>query len=432
MKSNSFLLTSRFWGCVCLLFGNAIGAAMLVMPITMGLSGFFPSVIRCVITMVMSLFAAFVLVDESASIKEEFFDSPKILEKLFPGSWQILSSLLLFLFFTALLSAYVVGGAKVICDLLDIDGGSAWISLIFGLVMAFIVSCRLTWVEVCNTPFTILIFLSFFYLLACCFPNADYTRLFYSDNLYAFYTMPIIVAAMGFHNVIPCMYLALDRDTRQLRTSIVIALSLVVFLLIVWGFATISAIPISEEPTKGAVLFTSDKILPSACRSFLATQYCNSPVTLPLGNIVHFPGVLLTGICFSLLALITSYFGVGLSIKGTVRDILLHGIKYDNRALCLLLAFGPSILIAIFCPGSFISVMSNVVGPLYVLIFITLPCILAIRNHAYPVWKRILGIVFLIISCLTILLNFCSNFGLLKIQSEAEKEYRETYIETKS
>jgi tyrosine-specific transport protein len=135
----------------------------------------------------------------------------------------------------------------------------------------------------------------------------------------------------------------------------------------------------------------------------------------------HSKVITTAGMFFSLAAIITSYFGVGIAFMGFFRDLIYSFGKKSNRFKEALLTFGPPFLIAILYPNLFLKALDLVGGIGLLLVFGCLPGLMILRPKRKPgVWQRLGGYAILCLFVLLIFLELFQELGWLQIHPNIE------------
>lgn len=145
------------------------------------------------------------------------------------------------------------------------------------------------------------------------------------------------------------------------------------------------------------------------------------PATIPLSQALNSPQIRTAGIIFSLGAIITSYFGVGISFRSFFKDLISSFGKKSNQFVETILTFCPLLVVALLNPNLFLKALDVVGGFGILLVFGVLPSLIVIKNKEWPMILRILGGVVLIgIFGVLMFLELLQEVGLLQISVGTE------------
>jgi len=351
----------RLIGGILLVSGTTIGAAMLAMPVSTGLSGFLPSLALFVIYWAFMTYSAFLMLEANLWYKEE--TNLITIAKNSLGLPGAIASWIIYLFLLyALTTAYIAGSSPLVINFArDILGvnipdwlGSLPLLLIFGLTIY-----RGThMVDYVNRFLMIGLCIAYILMIVFLYPHIHFSYFSHVDLVAIPFGLSIIATSFGFHIIIPSLKTYLHNDVRALKKAILIGGIIPLLVYIVWQFITLGVIPLNA----------------------LAEGYSEGKNSATLLNDVLAPSpIAALAQSFSFFAILTSFLGVALSLS----DFLADGLKIKKnprgKVALFILTFAPPVFITLTDPRAFFTAL-EVAGAFGV---ITLLCLMP----ALIIWK---------------------------------------------
>ena len=210
-----------------LVTGTCVGAGMLGLPVVTGPSGLFPTVGANLLAYLLMLFTGFLFLEVTLLFPEGanlMTISHSLLGRV--GKW-IAGGSFLFLYLCFLI-VYVSGGAPLLERLLQLFGFNFSLGgpLLFTAIFGFFIWLGPRFVGLVNSLLMVGLIASFWLLLGVTIPQID-TERFHPFVLSAsFFALPTLLSAFGYHNIIPTLTTYLKRDKKQLRSALVIGVTL--------------------------------------------------------------------------------------------------------------------------------------------------------------------------------------------------------------
>lgn len=385
-----------------LIAGNLVGAGILGLPINTGLAGLGPSLLAMVAGAALMFLTAVILGDQAARAHSENFDYPSLYERFLGqiGKWIAIIANLIILY--GLLTAYFTGGAKIVAGLIGWESQQTLVTLLCALPLVGLSSVKLGLIERFNTLLVGILVLAFSSLILIGAGHVAPPRLAHADWLFLPATLPIIVTAFHFHNIIPTVTTTLGGDQRRFHQAVLGGMLLAFVMNALWVLVGTGVIPLTGE------------------HSILEAYEQNIPATLPMGMQIQSAVFTLIASFFALTAISTSFLANGLGLQSFVRDLLANSFGLRQRWLVLALTFAPPLLIALIFPDIFLVALDVVGGIGIVVLFGLLPTLIVLRDATRPGWLRglcLLGFVF----ALGILgLEIMQEAGLLALHPNVE------------
>ena len=387
-----------------LVVGNLIGAGILALPISLGLVGAIPSLISILLYSSMMLFTADVLAREAGEAKDEHFDYPSLyghyLGKF--GKWIAIATNAILLY--GVLIAYISGGTQIMSDILGITGTHIHVALVLSAIFVVLTIMDLSIIHKYNTVLIVGLFIAFVGLIVLSVPNISTSRLFTTHWQYFGLTIPLVVTASHFHNIIPTLCKELKWDVALLRKAMIFGMIAAAIMNIAWTFCGIGCLERGGD-------------------NGLVTAYVNNlPATVPMSNVLNSNLFTLLAVIFSMVAITTSFLANGLGLMNFVKDILHNVFKIDKLYLIRLVTFVPPVVIALLYPDIFIKALNVAGGIGIVTLFGVLPCLISVLKKENSLKFKLLGGFFLILSiaALIIVIGMLCNISIFNPNPQNE------------
>jgi tyrosine-specific transport protein len=390
---------------VLLITGTTVGAGMLGLPIKTGLSGLLPSLLGMIVVWGLMLGTAWILASRIIASDHTTSDLPTLFQQELGTAGKWLSIIGYLTIFYGLLVAYLSGASSIFVNLIKLPlARQVWI-IIFFIVVTGTILFGLDLVRKGNAAIMMVLGISFVFLLTKTGQNLNPRHLTYTDWHFIPSALPIIVCAFAFHAIVPTVCRSLKWQSRACWQALLIGTLLALALNALWVLVVIGALPLAGLGQE----------------NILAAFHENLPATVPLSMAFHSKVITTAGMFFSLAAIITSYFGVGIAFMGFFRDLIYSFGKKSNRFKEALLTFGPPFLIALLYPNLFLKALDLVGGIGLLLVFGCLPGLMIIKPKRKPgVWQKLGGYAILCLFVLLIFLELFQELGWLQIHPNIE------------
>lgn len=387
-----------------LIGGAAVGAGILGLPIQTGLAGFWPAMTGMIFLWAASLATAWVIAGAYLRCDDPNADLATIYQnELGPwAKWLALSGYLINYY--GIMVAYLAGSGAVLKSLLG-SSGSETVGLLgfFAIATAACLFGHALLVRL-NAVIMIVLFASLAVLLGLTFQHMDVQRLYYVDWGYLPATLPVITCSLAFHNLVPLTCRHLGGDRKRIFKAMIIG-SLIPWVIgALCLLAFIGALPMSGGD--GSIL-----------NAFKLDQ----PATIPLASSINSTQITLAGLVFSLMAIFTSYLGVGAGLMAFWGDLAAKYIGGREQWAKPFITFIPPLLVVLIWPDLFLIAL-NVAGGLGLGIFIGLApsLVLILRRPKGWLAPRVWGSVLLVLFSVVIIMELGQEFGFLKIHPMVE------------
>lgn len=370
-------------GSMMIIAGTTIGAGMLALPLTSAKAGFLPSVGLLIGMWILMSYTALVTLEVNLHYQKGTSIALMAQKVLGPvGRW--IASFALMMLFYALLSAYISGATSILDAWANSDLKKdipQWIfSVSFTGIFAIFVGIHTRAVDYGNRfLFIIMIVLlgvmSFALAPQCKIETLKDARLQRLDSLWL--AVPIFFTSFGFHGSIPSLIDYIGRNPKKLRRVFLIGSLLPLIVYLIWQAITMGVLPL-----KGSMSFEH------------AFTEGNDVGTF-VNDLADISGKGWISGCvngFTLLAIITSFLGVGLGLFDFLMEIRnTRDLSLKNRFVTAALTVAPPLFFALFYPKGFILALGYAAIALS-LLAVVIPCSAALYlrhrkdTGPYTVW----------------------------------------------
>lgn len=366
-------------GATLIVAGTTIGAGMLALPITASTFGFFNSILLMSVMCVVMVIAALVMLE----LDLHFGGGRTIVamsRDVFGRVGQGISTLAVGILFYALLAAYITGATSILQPAAESLMGTAipfWlVAFSFTIFFGFSIYMSTTFTDVVNRVLFYTMVVVFFVMLGMLLPHVQIQNLTIScenPSYFAWLAMPIFFTSFGFHGCIPSLVTYVGKKPKDLKKMIVWGSFIPLAVYILWEMATLGVVQ------NAASLMNGD--MPVG--EFIALVNTKSGNSSLLLTFTH---------AFSLLAIGTSFLGVGLGHFDFLREQISTPQKSANRLFVALLTFTPPLVFALFYPKGFMLALGYA-GVSLCIMAIILPCLIAwrVRGHYAPMTYQVAG-----------------------------------------
>lgn len=366
---------NKTFGSILLVGGTSIGAGMLALPITTGAGGLFPSAILFFISFAFMLLSLFYLME--ATLMSDKVNANLITicrERLGPlGEFTAWLSFLLLLYSVA--AAYLSGGGSLLADVIsgmtkhDISPNVG--IFIFLAVFGFIVVFETKAVDAINRICMVGLILSFLLLLIFVTPYVELEHYRWGKPKYLWAAVPVVILSFTSHIIVPSLRNYLGGDVKKLKTALLFGSFIPLVFYLVWEFLIIGMLPLTGK---------------YGLESIGGAPHPVAGLTDALNVLLGIPWIAMVVGLFSLFALVTSFFGVALSLY----DFLADGFKIKKtlkgKGILLMLMFIPPLLFALFYPSGFVAALGYA-GVFVAILYGLLPAFM-VWNGRYIKKKR--------------------------------------------
>lgn len=356
--------TASLIGGTLLIAGSCIGAGMLAVPIMTGLAGFFPSLIMFLIAWGFMTVTGLLLVEVSSSFQGRV-NIVSMAERALGMPGRLISWVLYLFLFYSLLVAYISGSGSLSSTYVNMTfsfhlpkwAGALFFTAVFG-GLAYLGTRT---VDLCNRWFMLGKILTYFGMIFLGLNHLDPQLLLRTEPSYALVSLPVLVIAFGYHNMIPTLMAYMNHDAKMVRKIILIGSFFALIVYLVWEVVVLGIVPAQGE--WGII------------SSLHQGRQASEAIAGILGNswISNFA----EGLAF--FALLSSFLAQTLALVHFLADALkIKSEKNENLWLCIL-ALAPPLFLALIYPNLFLKALNFAGGICAVVLFGILPVVM--------VWK---------------------------------------------
>ena len=353
--------------------GSCIGAGMLGLPISTGLVGFMPTSLIMLMVWWFMLLTAKLLVEGSSAFSNESVTMLTLSEKVLGSTGQYFASILFLFLFYLLLTAYLIKSGELLDNILikkitlpsSING--SFLLVVFSI---FMVGWGSNLAGMFNAIFMIILFTSFFLLLATAVPHVKYQYWQHQSFQGSWALAPYLITSFGFHNMIPSIRNYLNFDDKKLIQAIHLGAILPLLIYLLWIFVVLGVLPLNGDL--------------SISHSFENNEIATEPLGLMTGSAV----MEYLGLTFAFSAMMTSILGQGLSMVDFFEDFLNRfKLKSAQKIVALLLTFVPPLLLSYLGHDIFFKCLSFAGGFAAILLYGFLPGLIVYIGRYRQGWS---------------------------------------------
>ena len=328
-------MNTKLLGGALIISGTALGAGMLAIPMVLAQFGLVYGTLLMALIWFGTTYSALLLLE--ATIKSDGGLSLNSTARRALGKGgQAVTNLLLYALLICLLIAYILGAADILSQMLEEVGvfvTPIQSQTIFTLLTGAVVACGTNVVDKLNRLLFFVMIMSLIATLLALFPTLSLQHLasIQSDDISGLVkTSTVLFTSFGFMVVIPSLVSYNHEATdKQLRNMVVLGSTIPLLCYLCWLLAVVGNLPNDEIKQFNNV----SELMASFERG---APWISSILSL-----------------FTGLALLTSFFGVAMSLFHQNSDAL-----KQNRGVTYILTFILPLMGAIFAADKFLSVLA--------------------------------------------------------------------------
>ncbi|MEZ0576021.1 amino acid permease [Halodesulfovibrio aestuarii] len=356
-------MANKAFSAACIVAGSTIGAGMLGLPMAVGNLGFTMSCVLLVFMWALALYSGLLLVEVDMEVGPGL-NFNKMVKKVLGWPGQVVAVLSLGFLLYALLVAYITGMGSILANTFHVAGsgsGTSLCSLVFALIMAFIIFCGTKTILRFNNVFfiTMLCAMAFAFFSLSSTVNFDNLLAVAPNYDYLLASLPILFAAYGYHFCIPSTCKIVEGNRNTLYWAIIIGTIAPLVCYVLWLFLALGSVPMTQiDQMAGNV----DALIASISQGSVFIKAVLS--------------------IFASFALVTSFFGVALSLYDLAAETFNLGESQLHRVIATIVVFAPPIIASYLSPGSFIAALAHA-GVGFAILCLCLPCAMSwkLRNE---------------------------------------------------
>jgi tyrosine-specific transport protein len=362
-------------GAILLITGSCVGAGMLALPIMTGLSGFFPALIMFAIAWSFMTVSALFMIEINSWFGRQVNIVSMAGHSLGQLGRSLSWTLYLFLFY-ALSVAYISGSGNLASTIL---GGKLpiWLCSVFFVVLfGTVVYFGTRQVDLWNRVLMIGKIVAFLGLVVLGMQYVQPQLLERTDSKYAVFSLPVLIIAFGYHNMIPSIANYLGNDTKRIKQAIMGGSLFALVIYLIWEVLVLGIVPL-----EGSFGIKESLALDREAAQSMAG-------VLGVSWVSGFTQAL------AFFAILTSFLAQSLGLVHFLADGLKISTsgKREPLGLCVLALLPPLILELIY-PQLFFKALNFAGGLCANLLFGLLPALILWigRNKAEPSSYRVFG-----------------------------------------
>ena len=355
-------------GATLLVAGTCIGSGMISLPMVLSQIGLIPSLLLMLAMWAIIYYTALISLELNLQAGKAMslgdlgnHFSGKKAGLIGSSSFQILSF--------ALISVYIYAGSSVIQKMLEFNYNTAFnfvnIATIYAIITAILFIFPIKLVDYINrflfvSLITVISILVGGMLLKINWQNLPLFSHEYKTISPWIIIAPILFTAFGFHGSLPTLIHYCDNNKEILKKVFLWGCCIPSLVYIIWTFSVLS------------VIFNEN---PAVYNKMINGGLDVGDLVKELSLIVNSKYVQTLVWWISLLAIITSLIGVGISLCKTISTFISNRISISNRPsniISSLITVIPAYLMAIIVPNAFIKIL-GFAGMILVVIAIILP-----------------------------------------------------------
>ncbi|MFV9927059.1 MAG: amino acid permease [Candidatus Midichloria sp.] len=361
---------NRTIGGVCLIAGTAIGSGMLALPIILASFGIFYSIILILTIWLLTYYTSLVSIELSLQAGQGL--ALGRLGRLYSGKGaELLGILGIKVISYSLLAVFIYGISSAIQKML-IDFGIEFnfkvIALLSTCSVIGMLSLSMGLIDRINRMLFYALLFSVGIIIFGLLIVMDWSTIPINMSDIAFkdlrLAVPILFTSFGYQTIFATLVRYCQQDSSKLKKACFWGSFIPTITYILW-FVVILVVINNYDPHFYSLMTNSSVDVGS--------------MILKLSQIANITYMQVVIWCLSILAIFTSLAGVGMGLMNSWEDILNKGrigISFAVKVKSLLLAFIPSLFIALIVPNAFIKMLSFA-GMMLVIIAVLLPlCLL--------------------------------------------------------
>ncbi|MBT4963993.1 MAG: hypothetical protein HON32_07420 [Francisellaceae bacterium] len=340
------MIKNRTIGGILLMSCTAIGGGVLALPTSTVSGGFYPTTILFIVCWFFMMLSAGYLLEVNLWFKKET-NIISMAEKTIGPIGMLVAWASYVLLLTALLAAYLTGTSawlqKLCAEYLQMDLNNHVALCAITIILATTIYLGTQALDHVNRVFSIILFTSFTMLIYKSYEYVDLKLLQDGSFKPLLSNMPLFITSFGSAIVIPTLVTYLDHDRKNLVKVLIIGCTLPLIMYIIWEWVTLGILSIPGS-------FGLEE---------LSTKNANgTEVASSLATITNSPAINILAKSFAISTILTSIFGVSISLYHFLSDGLSIKTKGRPAILLLLITFCPSLLLVIFFPTSFDKILN--------------------------------------------------------------------------
>ncbi len=357
---------NKNFGGALIVAGTAIGAGMLALPIVSSSIGFVYSIIAMTVMWLLSLLSAFVTIEVILHYGRN--DSiPHLCGQTLGQSMKVVGSVSLLVLLYSVLSAYISGLSSIISSNISLlNMGTGYIALVITLIVGYIVFLKTSVVDYTNRILFVAKNILFFLVVFTFIPHIKFEYFSTKSSFQHFPEITLVFfTSFGFHGSIPAVMKYVGNDIKSLRKVFFVGSIIPLVTYIIWKFVTLGVLP--EEGDNSFMHVVSNNQSVGVFIKDLSAVTKKEALKLILDS-------------FSILAMLTSVFGVVIGLIDYLLEMFQHKVIPHKKLKAVILSLGIPLAFAVFYPSGFIMAL-NFAAIALVILAIILPVFIALKAN---------------------------------------------------
>ena len=345
-------------GGALLVAGSCIGVGMLALPILTGLAGFFPALLMFLTAWIFTTVSGLYLVEVNGWFSEKV-NLLSMATLTFGRFGRTLSWVLYLFLFYALMVAYITGSGDLGSTFLGATFSAhlpIWLcSLFFVIFFGWLIYLGTRPVDLWNRFLMAGKIIAYIGMVALGVKYVMPQMLLRTEASEMFLSLPVLVIAFGYQNMIPTLVSYMNGDLKKTRKTILIGSLFVLVVYVIWEVIVLGIVPL-EGPSGIKESLSMDKEASQAVAGILRSSWV---------------GTFAQALAF--FAILTSFLAQGLSLVHFLADgFKIRGKNRESGWLCAL-ALLPPLVLSLIYPQLFFKALNFAGGICTMILFGLLP-----------------------------------------------------------
>ncbi len=343
--------------------GTAIGAGMLGLPIKNGPTGFPLAIFSLLSVYLFMLTSIFLYFENVLYMNDQSANLISMTKARLNKPLQYLTWLSYSIVHFSAIWAYLSAGGDVISSFLSsqllLEAPEWQCSIAFSVIFGSLTFAHISIIDRINRLFMTGLFFSFALLFIKMTPMVQLKYLStvnFNESLII--GIPVTVTAYTSHIIIPSLRDHFNNDIKSLTTAIAIGTFLPFLFYAIWELLILGMIPTSGS---NSIQFISSQTKPLVVLLSIISTSNDTKILLVL---------------FQMFALVTSFFGLSLSLRDFFRDGLKLDQSFRSRAIASAIALLPPLVLTLIFPDGFKKAI-NYIGSFDAICFIIIPVMMS-------------------------------------------------------
>ncbi|MFI4984281.1 MAG: aromatic amino acid transport family protein [Rickettsiales bacterium] len=388
---------TKFISAVSIIAGTAIGAGMLALPLTFAAVGLLWGSVILTLMSILMYFAALLSLELNYNHGGKALSISSLSNIYINKFSSVVANIMLMLLLYALLAAYISGTTSVLTKIYDFGISNQSLALIATLVMGAVIVGQVKWLDRINKVLFLGMLVLWGIIILIMSSTLELHSFLVLDETFHEHSLlkiiPIAFTSFGFHLSMPTVINYCKLDVKRFKLALFIGCFLPLLSYLVWTWSALAVIKSNDIDTFTKIM-SRDADLGMMINSLAAAS--------------SFPGLAILTKFFSLLAIVTSFFGVGIGLLDFFREkFVKKGKEFSGQIISAIVTFSVPLVIAVAIPNAFVIALSAASIFLSVLAII-LPAIALANQRKSKKSKRIMpldnvGLVIVILGGLLVI-----------------------------